>query len=47
MRSTVEFAKILDWVNTQLPTNEKIGEAFRKETIMYPKIAISLFGIAN
>ena len=36
----VEFTKILDWINTQLPANEEIGEALRKETTMYPKTAI-------
>lgn len=34
------FEGLLDWVNSQLPANEEIGKALRKETRMYPEIAI-------
>lgn len=30
----------MDWINSQLPANEEIGKALRKETRMYPEIAI-------
>lgn len=30
----------MDWINSQLPANEEIGRALRKETRMYPEIAI-------
>ena len=36
----VDFIKIIDWINSQLPANEEIGKALRKETTMYPQIAI-------
>lgn len=31
---------LVDWINSQLPANEEIGKALRKETRMYPEIAI-------
>ncbi len=34
------FEGLLDWINSQLPANEEIGKALRKETRMYPEIAI-------
>ena len=34
------FEGLLDWINSQLPANEEIGKALRKETTMYPPIAI-------
>ena len=36
----VGFQGLVDWVNSQLPANEEIGKALRKETRMYPEIAI-------
>jgi len=36
----IGFKGLLDWVNSQLPANEEIGKAFRKEVRMYPEIAI-------
>ncbi len=36
----VGFEGLLDWINSQLPANEEIGKALRKESRMYPKIAI-------
>lgn len=36
----VGFEGLVDWVNSQLPANEEIGKALRKETTMYPVIAI-------
>jgi ATP-dependent DNA helicase RecG len=34
------FEGLVDWINSQLPANEEIGRAFRKDTRMYPEIAI-------
>jgi len=34
------FEELIDWLNSQLPANEEIGKALRKETTMYPPIAI-------
>lgn len=34
------FTGLVDWINSQLPANEEIGKALRKETRMYPEIAI-------
>jgi len=34
------FAGLMEWINSQLPANEEIGKALRKETRMYPEIAI-------
>lgn len=34
------FKGLIDWINDQLPTNEEIGKAFRKEVKMYPELAI-------
>lgn len=36
----VEFVQMLDWINGQLPANEEIGRALRKDVRMYPEIAI-------
>ncbi|MDR0606226.1 MAG: putative DNA binding domain-containing protein [Bacteroidales bacterium] len=36
----VGFVGLIDWINSQLPANEEIGKALRKETTMYPEIAI-------
>lgn len=36
----VGFEGLVNWVNSQLPTNEVIGKALRKEVRMYPEIAI-------
>ena len=36
----VGFEGLVDWVNGQLPSNEEIGKALRKEVRMYPKIAL-------
>jgi predicted HTH transcriptional regulator len=34
------FKTMVDWVNGQLPANEEIGRALRKDVRMYPDIAI-------
>lgn len=34
------FGGLVDWINSQLPANEEIGKALRKESRMYPEIAI-------
>jgi ATP-dependent DNA helicase RecG len=36
----IGFAGLVDWINSQLPANEEIGKALRKESRMYPEIAI-------
>lgn len=36
----IGFEGLLEWINSQLPANEEIGKAFRKDTRMYPEIAI-------
>jgi ATP-dependent DNA helicase RecG len=36
----VGFEGLIDWINGQLPANEEIGKALRKEVRMYPEIAI-------
>jgi ATP-dependent DNA helicase RecG len=36
----IGFEGLVDWINSQLPANEEIGKALRKETRMYPEIAI-------
>lgn len=36
----VGFAGLITWINSQLPANEEIGKAFRKDARMYPDIAI-------
>ncbi|MDR2410196.1 MAG: putative DNA binding domain-containing protein [Bacteroidales bacterium] len=36
----VGFIGMIDWINGQLPANEEIGRALRKETTMYPEIVI-------
>jgi len=36
----VGFAGMMDWIASQLPANEEIGKALRKETVMYPAIAL-------
>lgn len=34
------FLGLLEWINSQLPANEEIGKALRKDSRMYPEIAI-------
>ncbi len=34
------FEGLIDWINSQLPANEEIGKALRKQTTMYPQIAV-------
>ena len=36
----IGFMGLVNWINGQLPANEEIGKALRKETRMYPEIAI-------
>ena len=36
----VNFKDIVDYINSQLPTNEEIGRAFRQDVRIYPEIAI-------
>lgn len=36
----ISFINLLDWVNGQLPANEEIGRALRKDVRMYPERAI-------
>lgn len=36
----VGYEGLINWMNSQLPANEEIGKAFRKEARMYPEIAI-------
>jgi len=36
----IGFEGLVDFINSQLPSNEEIGKALRKETRIYPKIAI-------
>jgi predicted HTH transcriptional regulator len=36
----IGFEGLMDWINSQLPANEEIGKALRKESRMYPEIAI-------
>ena len=36
----IGFVGLVDWINSQLPANEEIGKALRKNTRMYPEIAI-------
>jgi len=36
----IGFSGLVDWINSQLPANEEIGKVLRKESRMYPEIAI-------
>jgi len=36
----VGFEELVSWINSQLPANEEIGKAFRKNVTVYPEIAI-------
>jgi len=36
----IGFEGLVEWVNSQLPANEEIGKALRKDSRMYPEIAI-------
>ncbi len=36
----VSFESLIQYINSQIPTNEVIGEAFREEVSMFPSIAI-------
>ncbi len=38
------FEEAIAYINDQLPQNEYIGDAFRQEIRMYPKIAIRELG---
>jgi len=42
----VAFERLIDFINSQLPSNEEITKTFRKEKKMYPEIAIREF-VAN
>jgi ATP-dependent DNA helicase RecG len=39
---TVGFEGLVDYINDQLPRNEQIGSALRKQVSMYPEIAVRL-----
>ena len=34
------FKEMLAWINSQLPANEEIGQALRKDARMYPELAV-------
>jgi len=36
----VDYEGLIDWINSQLPANEEIGKALRKESRIYPEISI-------
>ena len=36
----IGFKDMLSWINSQLPANEEIGQALRKDARMYPEIEI-------
>jgi ATP-dependent DNA helicase RecG len=36
----VGFEGLITYINDQLPRNEELGQAFRKEILMYPEVAI-------
>ncbi len=36
----IGFEEMVSWINSQLPANEEIGQALRKDARMYPEIAI-------
>ncbi len=36
----IGFESMVSWINSQLPANEEIGQALRKDARMYPEIAI-------
>lgn len=36
----IGFEGLIDWINGQIPSNEEIGKALRKEVRMYPEISI-------
>lgn len=36
----IGFKEMVSWTNSQLPANEEIGQALRKDVRMYPQIAI-------
>ena len=36
----IDYEEIVEFINDQLPKNERIGKAFREEQRMYPEIAI-------
>ena len=36
----IGFEGLIDWINSQLPANEEIGKALRKDSRMYPEISI-------
>ena len=36
----IGFESMVSWINSQLPANEEIGQALRKDVTIYPEIAI-------
>ena len=36
----ISFKTMVEWINSQLPANEEIGQALRTTTSMYPEIAV-------
>lgn len=36
----IDYEEVVEFINNQLPKNERIGKAFREEQRMYPEIAI-------
>lgn len=36
----IGFEEMVEWVNSQLPANEEIGQALRRDARMYPEIAV-------
>lgn len=40
MGYAVGFRGLVNWINSQLPANEEIGKALRKDKKMYPEIAL-------
>lgn len=35
-----DFAALISYINDKVPTNEQIGQALRRQSGMYPEIAI-------
>jgi len=36
----ISFKTMVEWINSQLPANEEIGQALRSTVTMYPEIAV-------
>ena len=36
----ISFKTMVEWINSQLPANEEIGQALRSKVTMYPEIAV-------